>query len=79
MFQIELFDESGEKLIDKEFALPSLPVLGQKIVLREKGEFKVTELVILIDEYSPNMAKYKVVVKPPKSSSGTTTAWLSNL
>ena len=77
MFEIELFDESGEKLIAKEFALPSLPVLGQKIVLREKGEFEVIELVILIDEYLPSMAKYKVVVKQMKGTNPA--AWLSGL
>lgn len=79
MFEIELFAQSGEKLVSKEFALHSLPIVSQKVVLKEQGEFEVSEVVILIDEQSPNVPKYKVILRRLETSSRANIAWLGNL
>ena len=79
MFEIELFDQSGEKLVSKEFALPGLPIVSQKVVLKEQGEFEVNEVVILIDEQSPNVPKYKVILRRLEMSSRADNTWLGKL
>lgn len=79
MFKIELFDQSGEKLVSKEFALHGLPIVSQKVVLKEQGEFEVNEVVILIDEQSPNVPTYKVILRRLETSSRADTTWLGKL
>lgn len=79
MFEIELFNESGEQLIAKEFAWATLPVLGQKITLKQQGEFEVIGSEFLVDEELPNSPKHKIIVRPLKPPSTANTGWLNNL
>lgn len=64
MFNIELFDRDGEKLIAKDIIWNNLPTVGQKIILRERGKFLVIEIITFVDEYSPSLPKYRVVLEP---------------